>query len=250
VTGATATSPVEVRSTRSLTGTQARIWAAQRLDPDAPVANMATTTRLRGPLDAARLLAAFDDVVAAADALRSVVDPDPAGPRWRVLEAPPARAEVVDLPRDLPSVRGDERALKQILVNLLSNAIKFTPKGGRIVTRAQVLGNGDLQLSVADTGVGMRDADIARALEPFQQVYGGLDRKHEGAGLGLPLCKRLAELHSGSLTIESAPGSGTSVLITLPSFRVVARHRRPGDPGTTDGESPATAQRHAERIAS
>jgi PAS domain S-box-containing protein len=133
----------------------------------------------------------------------------------------------LDMPGYLPSLRGDQRALKQVLINLLSNAIKFTPAGGEIALRARLDGGGRMHLTVADSGIGMRPEDIPRALEPFQQVDGGLDRRHEGTGLGLPLCKRLVELHGGALLLESQPDRGTRVTIAFPAERTIARPRLP-----------------------
>jgi signal transduction histidine kinase len=75
--------------------------------------------------------------------------------------------------------------------------------------------------TVADTGIGMEPALIAKAMEPFQQVDGSMTRRYEGTGLGLPIAKSLAELHGGRLMIESAPGRGTSVTVRLPSARVI-----------------------------
>jgi signal transduction histidine kinase len=78
-----------------------------------------------------------------------------------------------------------------------------------------------MHLNVRDEGVGMRPEDIPRALQPFTQVDGSLSRSHEGTGLGLPLAKRLVELHDGTLSIESALGEGTSVTVSLPISRLV-----------------------------
>jgi signal transduction histidine kinase len=127
----------------------------------------------------------------------------------------------IDLPPDLPRVRGDELRLKQILLNLLSNAAKFTPAGGRVVLAMEAMPEGAIRLSVADTGIGMRPEEIPLVLQPFRQVESSLNRRYDGAGLGLPLARTLAELHGGKLVIESAPGKGTKVTITLPARRVV-----------------------------
>jgi signal transduction histidine kinase len=100
-------------------------------------------------------------------------------------------------------------------VNLLSNAVKFTPDGGRISVRAAAAAAG-VQVSVTDTGIGIAPEDHAAVLEEFRQV--GADRagKQEGTGLGLPLAKRFVELHGGTLTLASAPGSGSTFTFTLP----------------------------------
>jgi PAS domain S-box-containing protein len=123
---------------------------------------------------------------------------------------------------DLPALLVDERALRQILLNLLSNAVKFTPAGGTVAVRAEVADDGDFLLSVTDTGIGMAVRDIPKALAPFGQVDSSLTRRYEGTGLGLPLVKSLAEMHGGSVEIDSEPGRGTMVSIRLPAARLVS----------------------------
>ena len=124
----------------------------------------------------------------------------------------------LDVPFALPRIAADPVRLRQILLNLLSNAIKFTPASGS-VTLSVRREAGSLAISVVDTGIGMRAEDIPRALEPFRQVDAALSRKHEGAGLGLPLAKRLTVLHGGTLAIESRLGEGTRVTVRLPAGR-------------------------------
>jgi signal transduction histidine kinase len=121
---------------------------------------------------------------------------------------------------DLPLVRVDQKRLNQVLLNLLSNAIKFTPMGGQIRLNAYRRG-GDVVVDVSDTGIGIAAADVPKALERFGQIDGRLARKYEGTGLGLPLSKRLMELHGGTLELVSQPGVGTTVTITIPSDRVL-----------------------------
>ena len=124
------------------------------------------------------------------------------------------------LPADkLPRVFADQRGVKQILLNLLTNAVKFTPENGRVTVRADVGADG-VWLEVADTGIGIAEADIEKAMAPFGQADNWLTREHEGTGLGLALCKQLAELHGGTLELDSAPGKGTSVRVTLPADRL------------------------------
>ncbi|HET7594668.1 MAG TPA: sensor histidine kinase [Stellaceae bacterium] len=148
-------------------------------------------------------------------------------------------AFAIELPPQVPCVRGDELRLKQILLNLLSNAAKFTPAGGRVVLAVKTTPDGAIRLSVSDTGVGMKRQEIPLALQPFRQVDSSLNRRYDGAGLGLPLARSLAELHGGRLAIESAPGEGTKVSITLPARRVLRDGEAPA-PGMSSPDSPAT----------
>jgi len=130
---------------------------------------------------------------------------------------------------DVTCIVADHRRLKQALLNLLSNAIKFTPAGGDVCLSA-VLEQGCVQIAVSDTGIGIAEDDIPKALERFGQIDSRLSRKYEGTGLGLPLAKELVELHGGTLALESAVGSGTTVTITLPSFRTCRRVEKPHIP--------------------
>jgi PAS domain S-box-containing protein len=122
----------------------------------------------------------------------------------------------VNIDPALPSIVADAMRLKQILLNLLSNAVKFTEPDGSIVITVRQPGLDTIAFEVRDTGVGMSEAEINIALEPFGQVDAGIARRHEGTGLGLPLARRLAELHGGSLRIESRKGHGTTATLTLP----------------------------------
>ena len=117
------------------------------------------------------------------------------------------------------TLQGDERRLKQILVNLLSNAVKFTPEGGSV--GLDVAGDVDRQrvhFVVWDTGIGITQEDIGRLFKPFVQLDSSLSRQYPGTGLGLSLVKRLAELHGGSVSVESdgVPGQGSRFTISLP----------------------------------
>ncbi len=120
------------------------------------------------------------------------------------------------------TILADERALRQILINLLSNAVRHTPAGGRIGLGARPSAAGGLEVFVADTGVGIPEADLKRVLQPFEQVAGDQRRSHEGTGLGLPIVKELVDLHGGELTLESEVGKGTTVTFRLPPERVQA----------------------------
>ncbi|GEO36864.1 hypothetical protein SAE02_10120 [Skermanella aerolata] len=121
-------------------------------------------------------------------------------------------------------LRADTRRMRQVMLNLLSNAVKFTPHGGSIDIDArmtkQPCGIG-LEITVSDTGIGMAPDEIPLALERFGQIDNGLDRRFEGTGLGLPLAKLLMEVHGGKLEIASLPGNGTSVILSIPSDRVI-----------------------------
>ena len=128
---------------------------------------------------------------------------------------------VVDIPDGLPALRADARSLKQILLNLLSNAVKFTGRGGRITLQGGVGTDGGLWLSVTDTGIGIAPADVERVFEPFYQAEAGNDRRYQGTGLGLPLCKRLAEAHGGRLELNSRLGAGTTVTVSFPPDRTL-----------------------------
>jgi signal transduction histidine kinase len=141
----------------------------------------------------------------------------------RVIEAKAATAGVAlvfTVADDLPLIDADTTRLKQVLLNLLSNAIKFTPSGGCVTISAWAEASG-LVIAVADTGIGMRAQDIPIALEPFRQIDAVLNRRYEGTGLGLPLAKRLIELHGGTIEIDSAPGRGTTVRVRLPALRII-----------------------------
>ncbi|MBF0373350.1 MAG: response regulator [Alphaproteobacteria bacterium] len=123
------------------------------------------------------------------------------------------------LPPGLPRLWGDARRLKQILLNLLSNAVKFTPEGGAVTLSATTAPEGGIVIRVSDTGIGMEPRELEKALSRFGQVDSGLNRRHEGTGLGLPLTKGLIELHGGTMTIDSAKWAGTTVIVTFPPER-------------------------------
>ena len=118
---------------------------------------------------------------------------------------------------DLGEIRGDERKLKQVLLNLLSNALKFTPEGGRIDVRARLV-DGMAEISVADTGIGIAPEDQEAVFEEFRQV-GGSEKKAEGTGLGLTLCRKFVELHGGRIWVKSQVGQGSTFTFTLPVQR-------------------------------
>ncbi len=156
----------------------------------------------------------YEEEIDASDLVNSAV---------RLVKQRAQRSEValnIDLAEPLPILSADERKLKQILVNLLTNAIKFTPAGGRVTLKAWCRPESGFVFQVADSGIGIAPNDIPKALAQFGQVDGGLNRQHEGTGLGLPLSKSLAELHGGSLDLQSELGNGTTVTVRLPAHRI------------------------------
>ncbi len=119
---------------------------------------------------------------------------------------------------EIDVVDGDERRIKQVIFNLLSNAVKFTPAGGEVDVSA-IRVNGEVRVSVADTGPGVDPEDHERIFEEFRQSQSGLEQR-EGTGLGLALSKRFVELHGGRIWIESELGRGSTFVFTLPAGAV------------------------------
>jgi signal transduction histidine kinase len=129
----------------------------------------------------------------------------------------------VELARDLPQLKADPRALKQILLNLLLNAVKFTRAGGRVALDVRADRRGRLVLQVADNGVGIDPEHLSQVLQPFSQADSSLGRKYEGSGLGLALAHKLVKLHGAELYIDSEVGAGTTVTVIFPKDRVLHR---------------------------
>jgi signal transduction histidine kinase len=119
---------------------------------------------------------------------------------------------------ELDTMVADERKLKQVVVNLLTNAVKFTPDGGTVSLRA-ARENGEVRLSVHDTGIGIAREDQERIFEEFQQATHRGDQSREGTGLGLTLSKRMVELHGGTLSVSSTPGKGSTFTVALPLLK-------------------------------
>jgi signal transduction histidine kinase len=118
----------------------------------------------------------------------------------------------------LDVVTGDERRIRQVIFNLLSNAVKFTPTGGSVDVSA-TKGNGEVTVSVADTGPGIAAEDLDRIFEEFQQTEAGA-RQREGTGLGLALSKRFVEMHGGRIWCDSELGKGSTFRFTLPAGNI------------------------------
>jgi signal transduction histidine kinase len=114
-----------------------------------------------------------------------------------------------------------DRMVGQVVINVLSNATKFTPAGGRVSIDQTITEAGDYVLTVTDSGIGMSPEQIVVALTPFGQNETRLDDGNKGTGLGLPLAKAMMDMHNGSLSVDSAPGRGTTVRLTFPAERVV-----------------------------
>lgn len=129
-----------------------------------------------------------------------------------------------DWPADLPPVHADSARLRQVILNLASNAVKYTPPGGEVRVAA-VVRNGRVEVSVADTGIGIPEDVGDRVFEPFYQVAGAEPQKGQpSSGLGLALVRRLVEAHGGDLWYESKPGAGATFFFTLSA---AAKRRRP-----------------------
>jgi signal transduction histidine kinase len=142
------------------------------------------------------------------------------------LIAPQASEGRVQVTATLPTgvrLLCDVTKLRQTLLNLLSNAVKFTDPGGTVRVSVSVQGDGLLDITVADTGIGIRPEDVPRILKRFEQVESQMHRSREGAGLGLPLAKALTEAHGGVLEVTSDFGHGTTARIILPATRVLVQ---------------------------
>ncbi len=130
-------------------------------------------------------------------------------------------SDVVELAADLPLLRADERKTKQVLLNLVINAVKFTPSGGHIEIAGRFDPKTGVIVTVSDTGIGIAPGDMARVLEPFEQVVSSFTRSRQGTGLGLPLAKAIMERHGGSLEVNSELDAGTQVRVIFPPHRAV-----------------------------
>ena len=126
-------------------------------------------------------------------------------------------------PHPLP-IDADRRALKQIVLNLVSNALKFTPKGGSVTVTAHGY-DGVFELVVADTGMGISQADLEKLGRPYEQ--GDAGRRTQGTGLGLSLVRAFAELHGGDMGLESTLGEGATVSVRLPVLKAIAEPPQP-----------------------
>ena len=136
-----------------------------------------------------------------------------------------SRAHVVlrsSLSKEVPAIVADQRTLRQIVLNLLSNSVKFTAPGGQVIASTSLAESGEALLRIRDTGEGMSEEELARALEPFRQIATATLSDRTGTGLGLPLTKALVEANRANLAIRSARGEGTVVTVTFPPTRVLS----------------------------
>lgn len=115
-----------------------------------------------------------------------------------------------------PAIIADGAKLKQALMNVLGNAVKFTEPGGSASFTVGPARPSGVSMIIRDTGIGMDEAEIETALQPFGQAESGLDRKYDGTGLGLPIARSLIELHGGTLDLTSSKGEGTTVTLIVP----------------------------------
>jgi PAS domain S-box-containing protein len=126
------------------------------------------------------------------------------------------------LSRELPGIVADHRTMRQIVLNILSNAVKFTGPGGQVIASTSLAESGEAILRIRDTGEGMSEDELARALEPVRQIATATLSDRTGTGLGLPLTKALVEANRANLAIRSARGEGTVVTVTFPPTRVLS----------------------------
>jgi signal transduction histidine kinase len=125
-----------------------------------------------------------------------------------------------DVPERRPLLFADPRLLRQVVANLVSNAVKFTQPGGLVAVACGPASDGSYKITVEDTGVGIAEENLAKVLEPFVQVESAYSRKHAGTGLGLPLVRKIVELHGGKIELRSRLGVGTAVTARFPAARV------------------------------
>lgn len=131
----------------------------------------------------------------------------------------------VDLPPDLPELLGEELGFKQVMLNLIGNAIKFTPRGGAVSVMAYIEQGGEMVIDVVDTGIGMDEDDIIKAMQPFSKVDSSFSGMKEGTGLGLTIVDSIVRLHGGSFRLISQKGVGTTARVVMPAHRVLHREK-------------------------
>ena len=134
----------------------------------------------------------------------------------------------------VPETRLDRKKISKVVNNLLSNALKFTEPGGKVQVQTKLLDETTVEVSVADTGIGIAPADQDKVFKRFVQIDGALSRKYTGTGLGLAMAKEFVELHGGRMDLQSQPGTGSRFFFSLPLI--------PVDQGQTDPQQPTEEQ--------
>jgi PAS domain S-box-containing protein len=148
----------------------------------------------------------------------------------------------INLADDLPDLLAEELGFKQIMLNLIGNAIKFTPKGGKVSVTAQVQDSGEMYIDITDTGIGMNEAEIKKAMQPFGKVDTTFSGMKEGTGLGLTIVDSLVRLHGGSFKLISQKGVGTTARVIMPASRVLRPDKPAAEPPAgNDQPDPAAA---------
>ena len=169
---------------------------------------------INGLLDLSKIEAGKMELLPEAFAVREVVDEVCDG------LSPMARKKHIEVRRsvadEVATVTLDRAKFKQVIYNLLSNAVKFTDDGGRVGVEVVQQQEGRLAIRVSDTGIGIAPRDVDKLFKNFHQLDSGNARRHEGAGLGLALTKKIVELQHGIITVESAPGQGSVFTVILP----------------------------------
>ncbi len=202
--------------------TESLLEVGPPFDPD-------RTTRYLGIIHASgrQLLAQINDILDLARLEAGKTRPNPAafdlGSMCRssaeaVRRAAEAKSLAVEV-RRTPGpviVQADERLIRQVLQNLLSNAVKFTPAQGRVTVEVEGRSGGGARFTVRDTGIGIAPEKLHLLFKVFSQVDGSLARQYGGTGIGVALVDRIVRLHGGTVTVESAPGAGSTFTIDLP----------------------------------
>jgi signal transduction histidine kinase len=129
-------------------------------------------------------------------------------------------------PHESCTVLGDPRRLRQVVLNLVENSVKFTPAGGSVEVGHRRTADGEVRITIADTGLGMTSEQLKTAFKAFDRGSDPFVRASEGVGLGLALCEEIVRAHGGRIELQSSPGKGTKATIVLPAERSLADHRR------------------------
>ncbi|MGE0160270.1 MAG: ATP-binding protein [Gemmatimonadales bacterium] len=155
----------------------------------------------------------------------------------RPLAASKSLAYTAEVDAGVPSIWTDEMRLRQVLLNLLTNAVKFTDAGSVELRVGQAPGSERVRIDVTDTGIGIEEAHLATIFDEFTQVDQTSTREHGGAGLGLPISRRLIRVMGGSLTVRSTPGEGSTFRVELPPSPPTGRERPASSPADHVGAS-------------